>query len=178
MDLVLVTVPVYQADVLLPALSGSAAKTVMFMFNTVRSLDRLRAAVGAERFAFGYPAIAASLNDGRLSSSILSRGMTTTVTDPLWAKVFGDAGVPSTVQADMESWLRTHAAVIVPLAIAAGIAYQRGSGVSKPDVRRCRRGASCGHSRRSPRRTATRWSAPDRLRGHAPRFTGPDALAI
>ena len=55
-----------------------------------------------------------------------------------------------------------------------------GAGDGLLDVRRCRRGASCGHSRRPPRRTVTvtRWSAPDRLRGHAPRFTGPDALAI
>jgi 2-dehydropantoate 2-reductase len=130
-DLVLVTVLVSQVDALLPMLGGSNAKAVMFMFNTFGSLDRLRDAVGSERFAFGFPAIVASLRDGRLSSSILRRGMSTTVTDPVWAKVFNDAGIPATVHPDMESWLRTHAAVIVPLVIAAGIADGRGSGVSK-----------------------------------------------
>jgi 2-dehydropantoate 2-reductase len=130
-DLVLVTVLVSQVDVLLPTLSRSSAKTVMFMFNTFGSLDRLRDAVGQQRFAFGFPAIVAHLEEGRLSSSILRRGMSTTVTDPFWAKMFSDAGIPATVHPDMESWLRTHAAVIVPLAIAGGIADRRGSGLSK-----------------------------------------------
>jgi 2-dehydropantoate 2-reductase len=130
-DLVLVTVLVSQVDALLPTLCRSNAKAVMFMFNTFGSLDRLRDAVGPQRFEFGFPAIVASLRDGRLSSSILRRGMSTTVTDPVWAKVFEDAGIPATVHPDMESWLRTHAAVIVPLAIAGGIAQRRGSGLSK-----------------------------------------------
>jgi 2-dehydropantoate 2-reductase len=96
-DLVLVTVLVSQVDMLLPALSASAAKSVMFMFNTFQSLDRLRDAVGPQRFAVGFPAIAAGLNDGRLSSTILRRGMLTTVSDPIWAKAFTDAGLPATV---------------------------------------------------------------------------------
>jgi 2-dehydropantoate 2-reductase len=132
-DLVLVTVLVSQVDVLLPALGGGRANTVMFMFNTFQTLDRLRDAVGAQRFAFGFPAIVASLNDGRLASSIMHRGMTTTVTNDLWAKVFSDAGIPATVHPDMESWLRTHAAVIVPLAIAGSIADRRGGGLSKSE---------------------------------------------
>jgi 2-dehydropantoate 2-reductase len=130
-DLVLVTVLVSQVDVLLPTLTRSRAATVMFMFNTFQSLDRLRDSVGAHRFAFGFPAIVASLTDGTLSANILRRGMSTTVTDPLWAKAFSDAGIPTTVEPDMQSWLRTHAAVIVPLAIAGGTADRRGSGLSK-----------------------------------------------
>jgi 2-dehydropantoate 2-reductase len=78
-DLVLVTVLVSQVDTLLPALSASAAKSMMFMFNTFQSLDRLRDAVGPQRFAFGFPAIGACLDDGRLSSTIIRRGMLTMV---------------------------------------------------------------------------------------------------
>jgi 2-dehydropantoate 2-reductase len=129
-DLVLVTVLASQVDVLLPALSASAAKSVMFMFNTFQSLDRLRAVVGPERFAFGFPAIAASLTDGRLSSTIVRRGMLTTVSDPNWAKVFTEAGIPATVHPDMESWLRTHAVMVVPVIIAGSTALRRGTGVS------------------------------------------------
>lgn len=132
-DLVLVTVLTSQVDVLLPVLSGSSAKAVMFMFNTFQPLDRLSNAVGTERFAFGFPAILASVEDGMLSSSIIRRGMVTSVTDPLWAKIFTDAGIPSTVEPDMQSWLRTHAALIVPLAIAGGTAHRRGSGLSKAE---------------------------------------------
>jgi 2-dehydropantoate 2-reductase len=138
-DLVLVTVLVSQVDVLLPALSASAAKSVMFMFNTFRSLDRLRDAVGPQRFAFGFPAIAAGLTDGRLSSTILRRGMLTTVSDPFWAKVFTDAGVPATVHPNMESWLRTHAAAMVPLVIAGSIALRRGAGISRAEAVRLAR---------------------------------------
>ncbi|HEX7825173.1 MAG TPA: 2-dehydropantoate 2-reductase N-terminal domain-containing protein [Mycobacterium sp.] len=133
-DLVLVTVLTSQVDVLLPALSASAAKSVMFMFNTFQSLDRLIEAVGPERFAFGFPAIGASLDDGRLSSTIIRRGMLTTVSDPTWAKVFAEAGIPATVDQDMESWLRTHAAMVVPVIIAGSTALRRGSGISRSEA--------------------------------------------
>jgi 2-dehydropantoate 2-reductase len=133
-DLVLVTVLASQVDVLLPALSASAAKSVMFMFNTFQSLERLRDAVGSQRFAFGFPAIGAGLDDGRLSSTILRRGMVTTVSDPIWAKVFTDAGIPAIVHPDMESWLRTHAVVVVPVVIAGSTALRRGTGISRAEA--------------------------------------------
>jgi 2-dehydropantoate 2-reductase len=138
-DLVLVTVLASQVDVLLPALSASAAKSVMFMFNTFRSLDRLRDAVGPQRFAFGFPAIAAGLHDGRLSSRIYRRGQLTTVSDLFWAKVFADAGVPATVHPDMQSWLRSHAAAMVPIVIAGSTALRRGTGISRADAVRLAR---------------------------------------
>jgi 2-dehydropantoate 2-reductase len=133
-DLVLVTVLASQVDTLLPALSASAAKSVMFMFNTFQSLERLRDAVGSQRFAFGFPAIGAGIDDGRLSSTILRRGMVTTVSDPIWAKVFTDAGIPATVHPDMESWLRTHAVVVVPVVIAGSTALRRGTGISRAEA--------------------------------------------
>lgn len=130
-DLVLVTVLASQVDTLLPTLARSGAASVMFMFNTFQSLDRLRDGVGAHRFAFGFPAIVASVADGTLSFSILRRRMSTTVTDPFWAEIFSNAGIPATVHPDIQSWLRTHAAVIVPLVIAGSTADLRGSGLSK-----------------------------------------------
>jgi 2-dehydropantoate 2-reductase len=129
-DLVLVTVLASQVGVLLPTPARSAAKNVMFMFNTFESLDRLRDAVGAERFAFGFPAVVASIEDGKLTASILRGQMKTTVTDPTWAEIFTEAGIPSIVHPDMQSWLRTHAALIAPLAIAGSAAHLRGGGVS------------------------------------------------
>lgn len=132
-DLVLVTVLASQVEVLLPDLGRSAAQTVMFMFNTVESFDRLRTAVGSHRFAFGFPSILASVNGGLLTSRIVRRGMLTTVTDPLWAKLFSDAGIPTTVHSDMQSWLRSHAALVVPLMVAGNTAYQRGAGLSRAE---------------------------------------------
>jgi 2-dehydropantoate 2-reductase len=135
----LVTVLVSEVDVLLGPLGRSAGKTVMFMFNTFHSLEGLRDAVGPERFAFGFPALMATLEGGKLAATIPSRGITTTVTDPLWAKVFADAGIPATVHEDMESWLRTHAALIVPLAIAGRTARQHGRGVQWAEAARLAR---------------------------------------
>ncbi|WP_437306692.1 ketopantoate reductase family protein [Sorangium sp. So ce388] len=129
-DLVLVTVLAHQVDAVLPALAESAAKAVMFMFNTFEPLGRLRDAVGAARFAFGFPAILATLDDGKLTSKIVTRGMVTPVTDAAWAKVFKDAGIPAVVEPDMESWLRTHAALVAPAMVAIITAHARKAGVS------------------------------------------------
>ncbi|KYG00642.1 2-dehydropantoate 2-reductase [Sorangium cellulosum] len=129
-DLVLVTVLAHQVDEVLPALAASAARTVMFMFNTFEPLGRLRDAVGAARVAFGFPAILATLDDGKLTSRIVTRGMVTPVTDAAWAKVFTDAGIPAVVEPDMESWLRTHAALVAPVMVAVVTAHARKAGVS------------------------------------------------
>ena len=59
-DLVLVSVLASHVEAVLPALTASRAKAVMFMFNTFESLEPLREAVGHARFAFGFPAIVAS----------------------------------------------------------------------------------------------------------------------
>lgn len=129
-DLVLVTVLAHQVDELLPALASSAAKQIMFMFNTFEPLDRLRDAVGAERFAFGFPAIMAILNDGKLTTTIVKRGQTTIATDASWAKHFTAAGIPTAVEADMHNWLRTHAVMVAPIMTVLNIAYLRQAGVT------------------------------------------------
>lgn len=128
-DLVLVTVLAPQVDAVLPAVAASAAKSVMFMFNTFEPLARLRDAVGAQRFSFGFPAILATLNDGVLTHQIVTRGQVTTVTEERWAALFTSAGIATVVHADMESWLRTHAAMVVPFMLAVGKAYERKAGI-------------------------------------------------
>ncbi|WP_257455827.1 ketopantoate reductase family protein [Archangium lipolyticum] len=133
-DLVLVTVLESQVDAVLPALQRSAAKQVMFMFNTFAPLDRLRDAVGANRFAFGFPAILAELKDGKLKFQVVPRALSalqiTIVTDPAWAATFSKAGIATDTQADMHSWLRTHAAVVAPMMVAFDRVHKRGSGLS------------------------------------------------
>lgn len=129
-DLVLVTVLESQVDVVLPALKASAAKTVMFMFNTFNSLSPLRDAVGKERFAFGFPAMFASLPGGKLKFTIVTRGQITLSTEAVWAKVFTDAGILTLVQDDMQSWLRTHAVMIVAVMGSASVACARRAGIS------------------------------------------------
>lgn len=129
-DLILVTVLAHQVAPLLPRLTASRSRTVMFMFNTFDSLATLRGAVG-ERFAFGFPAIAARVDtDGVLHTGIQSRGVLTTLTDARWAEVFTAAGIPAVTTSDMESWLRSHAAAVVPFMITAAEAHRARRGIS------------------------------------------------
>jgi 2-dehydropantoate 2-reductase len=127
-DLVLVTVLAPQVAALVPGLARSNARTVMFMFNTFEALDELRSVVGVQRFAFGFPAgVFSLLRDGKIQRTLRSG---TTCDDATWAEVFTDAGIPTVVEPDMHSWLRTHAALVVPL-MAIGVAVQRsGAGIT------------------------------------------------
>lgn len=136
-DLVLVTLLAPQVDAVMPELKASPAAAVMFMFNTFESLEPLRDAVGANRFAFGFPSIFASLPEGRLKADVYASGQVTTVTDARWAKVFTEAGIPTVVHPDLHSWLRSHAALVVPLmSMAMTVVAQNGAGVTWTDARR------------------------------------------
>ncbi|HEY4222323.1 MAG TPA: 2-dehydropantoate 2-reductase N-terminal domain-containing protein [Myxococcota bacterium] len=125
-DLVIVTVLAPQVGAVLPALSASKAAGVLFMFNTFESLDPLRDAVGAARFAFGFPSILAHLHEGVLDFNFLTSGQITTVSDARWAKLFNDAGIGTVVHDDMHSWLRSHAAFAIPLMSIGCLLLARG----------------------------------------------------
>ncbi len=130
-DLVIVTVLAHQLDAVLPALKGSAAKTIMFMFNTFADLAPLRDAVGDARFAWGFPAIIASIEGGRLKAKVLAGGPQTTITtEPRWATMFSAAGIPTVIERDMQSWLRTHAVMIAVLMGIAVRSHDRGAGIT------------------------------------------------
>ncbi len=135
-DLVLVTVLAHQVDALLPALVASAAKSVLFMFNTFETTRRWREAVGAERFAFGFPNMIAFLEDDKLRNVVDGPGMLTTLTSPRWAEVFKRAGLPTEVTGDIDGWLRSHVAFVVPLMVAAQWTWQRQPPLSWAEARR------------------------------------------
>ncbi len=132
-DLVLVTVLATQVAPLLPSLRASAARSVMFMFNTFGGLDVLREAVGEQRFAFGFPAVIARVEAGVLKHRVVSGLQTTTVGGARaaqWARVFSAAGVPTVVHHDIDSWLRTHAAFMAPLMLLGCDVRAQKKGVS------------------------------------------------
>ncbi len=127
-DLVLVTVLATQVAAVLPALQASAARRVMFMFNTFESVAPLRDAVGAQRFSFGFPGgVFTLLVDGKIQPQIRAG---TTVDDAELAKLFEAAGIPTVVEVDMQSWLRTHAAMVVPFMAVGTLVVARGRGVT------------------------------------------------
>lgn len=127
-DLVIVTVLATQVHAVLPTLSRCAARQVMFMFNTFDSLTALRDAVRAARFCFGFPGgVFSLLRDGRIHHTVRAG---TVVTHAEHAALFTQAGIPTTTTTDMHAWLRTHAALVVPLMTVGCHAATTGQGVS------------------------------------------------
>lgn len=127
-DLVLVTVLAPQVGAVLPTLRASAARRVMFMFNTFDPIEPLRQAVGAERFCFGFPmGVFTLLIDGRIHPQIRTG---TTVDEPEFARLFSSAGIPTVVELDMHAWLRSHAALVAPLMSIGVTVHARGHGIT------------------------------------------------
>lgn len=126
-DLLIVTVPEYELGPLLPTVSASSARRVLFMFNTFHGIEPYRSVVGADRFAFGFPNMSAYLVGERLRYRVDGPGMVTTMSDPQLAALFRAAGMPSNVERDMDAFLRSHVALVVPIFVAALVTWQRDS---------------------------------------------------
>ena len=133
-DLVIVTLLAHQTDAVLPALQRSAAKCIQFMFNTFHP-ERLQAAVGTERCAFGMPFVQATLDgDGKLKATIGAAGQKTLMSEQRWADVFNTAGLPAAVERDMPLWLRCHVPLCVGFESVSVAGVQRGGGASWADA--------------------------------------------
>jgi 2-dehydropantoate 2-reductase len=129
-DLVLVTLPAYQAEALLPALQRSAAKSVQFMCNMFDP-ERLRDAVGADRCSFGMPFIQASIDPaGRLHAKIGAGGQKTIMNNQKCVTLFQAAGLPAVVEPDMLLWLRCHVPMCIAFESVAVAGVRRGGGAS------------------------------------------------
>ena len=95
------------------------------MFNTFRGTEPYRTILGAERFAFGFPNMSAYLVDQRLRFRVDGPGMVTTMSSPILAKLFEEAAMPSEVEEDMDAFLRSHVALVVPFFLAALLTWRR-----------------------------------------------------
>jgi 2-dehydropantoate 2-reductase len=116
-DAVILAVLHSHVAALLPDLRTSKAKKIITMFNIFAPLSPLRDALGAARFVPGFPAMDASVDasSGRLSVRAVGWPLSTIVTEPEWAAVLSAAGVPTAVEPQTESWLRTHVVVVALL---------------------------------------------------------------
>jgi 2-dehydropantoate 2-reductase len=127
--LVLVTTMGHQVDAVLPALARSKAQSVQLMFNTFDP-ERLRDAIGAERCSFGMQFVMATVDgEGKLDSRI-SPGQKALHGDPRWARLFTDAGIPSTFEPEMRLWLRCHVPLCVAMESISVAGQRRGGGAS------------------------------------------------
>jgi 2-dehydropantoate 2-reductase len=143
-DGVLVTVLAHQAKPLFPALRASKARSIVFLFNTVEPLQSVREALGADRCEFGFPTGFSLLIDGKLRASFTGPGQEVVVSSKRWVDAFRAAKLPARLEPDMESFLRTHAAMVIPLMASGVVAYSRGAGISWAEAGRYARAAQEG----------------------------------
>lgn len=131
-DLVVVTVRCNHVDAILPMLAAhSATPNVAFLGNNVSGADALVAALGRERVILGFGAVGGVRQDGVIRYVPARRGGKTflgeldgTYSSRLQriAQAFERTGRPVSVERDMDGWLKTHAAIVVPLAYAIYLA--------------------------------------------------------
>ena len=133
-DLLIVTLLDRQTDTVLPSLRRSAARCILFMFNTFRP-EYFLDAVGVDRTASGMPFVQGLLKDGRLKAVIGAGGQKTLLSDPRWVALFAAAGLPTTLESDMPLWLRCHVPMCVAFESVSVAAERRGGGASWRDAR-------------------------------------------
>ncbi len=147
-DYVLVLVRNDQVESVLPSLAASkATPSVVFMFNNVIGPERLIEALGRERVLLGFPGAAGErAADGSVLATVLPALMQMTTFGELdgrftprlrrLAAALKEAGFHTALSRNMDAWLKTHVAVVSPIADAF---YAAGSdlkalGNSKPHV--------------------------------------------
>ncbi|MET0443246.1 MAG: 2-dehydropantoate 2-reductase N-terminal domain-containing protein, partial [Pseudorhodoplanes sp.] len=129
-DLVIVTLLAHQIDSLLPSLQRSAATCIQFMFN-IFDPERLQAAIGNERCAFGMQFVQSTLlSDGRLKAKVDGAGQKTIMDQSRWVDVFNAAGLPAALESQMPLWLRCHVPICVAFESVAVAGERRGGGAS------------------------------------------------
>jgi 2-dehydropantoate 2-reductase len=125
-DLVLVPVQAGQLAATLPILADMTDDfDVLFFGNTAGRSGPLTEALG-ERTLFGFPAVG-GVREGPVIKYVLIRQQKTTLGEPGGAKLarvrrlqalFGGAGLPAVITANIDGWLLAHAAFVVPIAFA------------------------------------------------------------
>jgi len=129
-DFLIVTLLAHQTVPLLPALQRSAARCIQFMFNTFEP-ERLQAAIGPERCAFGMPFVQATLDgEGRLKVVIGAGGQKCLMGRQSSVDTFNAAGLPATLEQDMPLWLRCHTPFCVAFESVSVAGERRGGGAS------------------------------------------------
>ena len=126
-DLVLVVLQKPAIADVLPILAANVrTPSIMFFGNNAAGVEPMISALGRERVLLGFPGAAAVRHRGTIRYVITSRReQPTTIgevdagrserTGPIVSALEG-AGFPTSICANMDAWLKTHAAKIVPTA--------------------------------------------------------------
>ncbi len=128
-DLALVLVRKNQVSELLPQLGNTAVKSFLFMVNNAAGPQAYIDAVGEARVLLGFPGAGGQRNEqGEVMVSLVSEKTQPTTIGELngerserileTALVFHDAGFPVEICPNMDAWLKTHVALVSPVANA------------------------------------------------------------
>ncbi len=138
-DLVMVLVRKNQLESVLSALvENQFTPNVLFLMNNVEGPGHLVEALGRGRVLLGFPAAGGKRENGVVYYRVApGKAMPTTLGEPDgsrserlgWvAQMLEDAGLPVTTSTNIDAWLKTHAAVVSPIAnalyLAGGSAYR------------------------------------------------------
>lgn len=131
-DLVLVVVRKNQVPSVLPALAASTGTpNVLFLCNNAGGPDAMIDALGSERVLLGFPGAGGQRDQGIVRYHLASSVQPTTIgeldgrrSDRIKeiARVFQDAGLPVAISENMDAWLKTHVALVSPIANAIYLA--------------------------------------------------------
>ena len=129
-EFILVLVRNEQIDTVLPLLAmDKATPSIVFMFNNLDGPERLVGALGSERVVLGFPGAAGEQgHDGSVVATVLPSLIQKTTVGELdgsitpriraIANTLTDAGFPTAISARMDAWLKTHVALVSPIADA------------------------------------------------------------
>ena len=131
-DLVLVVVRKNHIPSVLPMLADHQhTPNVLFLVNNAAGPEALVQALGRERVLLGFPGAGGQRQNGVVTYRLVGKAQPTTIgeldgrTTPRLeqaAQVFRDAVLPVALCANMDAWLKTHLALVSPIANALYLA--------------------------------------------------------
>ncbi|NND96446.1 MAG: ketopantoate reductase family protein [Pirellulaceae bacterium] len=134
-DLVLVILPRHRVCEVLPILAANQnTPSIMFFGNNAGGSEEMIRSLGRERVLLGFPGAAGICQDDRIRFLILDKGeQPTTIGEidgaeseriKVIASALKDAGFPVSISTNMDAWLKTHVAEIIPTAGALYMANE------------------------------------------------------
>jgi len=130
-DYIIVAMQKTQVDNILPVLSQNCSKSIVFVVNTASGYDKWVTAVGKDRLMIGFPSAGGERKDGKVNYFIgkgIQRAFQTTTFGEYSGertsrvetliRLFNHAKIPSVFCNDMDSWQKTHVALVTNIANA------------------------------------------------------------
>ena len=130
-DYIIVAMQKTQVDNILPVLSQNCSMSIVFVVNTASGYDKWVAAVGKDRLMIGFPSAGGEGKGGKVNYFIgkgIQRAFQTTTFGEysgertsrvgILIRLFNHAKIPSVFCNDMDSWQKTHVALVTNIANA------------------------------------------------------------